>query len=384
VGSRLVSGTAWMLIAVAVVAFAVAAAMGWVEFFVLTATAIAAIGAAVPFVVGGGGLELERELPAGRRVTVGDDAIIALTARNPTSKSIAATVIDEPVAGDSRSIEIGRLDAGSEVPLPYPLPTERRAVVQLGPSTVARSDPFGLLRRSVGTLGIDRVWVHPRYRIVKELPVGFAKDLEGQTFDNSPAGDIAFHTIREYAPGDDIRHVHWMSTARSADGTIMVRHYVDNRRPALCVVVDPGLVSADADLFERAVEVVATLGVSGIRRDVRPSTFIGDRQVLEESSKQQPEAFLDELAGYVPQQDVTSEAAVAHALHASPNTSVLVYVTGAQTVSSVRSVSDRFRRRKRMLIVNLIAEDEPIKIPRVPTLNVKGLAGFVTAWNALS
>ena len=70
----------------------------------------------------------------------------------------------------------------------------------------------------------------------RPLPVGFAKDLEGPTSDASPAGDIAFHALRPYQLGDDHRHIHWMSTART--GTLMVRHYVDNRRPTLAVLLD--------------------------------------------------------------------------------------------------------------------------------------------------
>ena len=123
----------------------------------------------------------------------------------------------------------------------YPLPTARRGVVQVGPALIVKTDLLHLMRREIEQTGVQTLWVHPRVAALAPLPVGFAKDLEGPTSDASPAGDVAFHALREYELGDDHRHIHWMSTART--GTLMVRHYVDNRRPSITAVVDTDLAS---------------------------------------------------------------------------------------------------------------------------------------------
>jgi len=47
------------------------------------------------------------------------------------------------------------------------------------------------------------------------VPAGRARDLDGPTFDSSPQGSAAFHTLRDYVPGDERRHIHWRSTART-------------------------------------------------------------------------------------------------------------------------------------------------------------------------
>ena len=48
---------------------------------------------------------------------------------------------------------------------------------------------------------------------------------------------MAFHALRPYQLGDDHRHIHWMSTART--GSVMVRQNVDNRVPSVVVLLDP-------------------------------------------------------------------------------------------------------------------------------------------------
>ena len=119
------------------------------------------------------------------------------------------------------------------------------------------------MRREIAQTDTQTLWVHPRVAALRPLPVGFAKDLEGPTSDASPAGDVAFHALREYELGDDHRHIHWMSTART--GTLMVRHYVDNRRPNLTVVVDTEIDSYRSERqFDLAIEVAASLGVSSM------------------------------------------------------------------------------------------------------------------------
>ena len=43
-------------------------------------------------------------------------------------------------------------------------------------------------------------------------------------------------TLRDYAPGDDLRHVHWRSTARR--GHLMMRQNETRRRTPVLVMLD--------------------------------------------------------------------------------------------------------------------------------------------------
>ena len=63
--------------------------------------------------------------------------------------------------------------------------------------------------------------------------------------------------LRPYVPGDELRHLHWKATART--GQLIVREYVDPAQPWCVVVLDTRRDVLDADAFEAAVEIVASV-----------------------------------------------------------------------------------------------------------------------------
>ena len=74
------------------------------------------------------------------------------------------------------------------------------------------------------------------------LGAGLLRDLEGVATDAVSQSDLAFHALREYAPGDDLRHVHWRSSAKAmasgGESQLLVRQYLDTRRSHATIVVD--------------------------------------------------------------------------------------------------------------------------------------------------
>ena len=156
-----------------------------------------------------------------------------------------------------------------------PIPSRRRGPLALGPWRAERVDPWGLLRRRVGVVEGVTVMVVPRVRPVSlaNLPAAMAE------FGGSPEmGSTTFAMLREYVIGDELRHVHWKSSAKV--GTLMMRQYVDVTRPRLTLVlVVDQRAYADADEFEDAVDLAASLasvaGAAG--RDVDLATTAGER-----------------------------------------------------------------------------------------------------------
>ena len=82
------------------------------------------------------------------------------------------------------------------------------------------------------------------------------RDQEGIPSDEISMSDLAFHALREYVPGDELRHVHWRSSAKASK--LLIRQYHDTLRSHLTVVVDDDSGSyGDPEDFETAVSVAA-------------------------------------------------------------------------------------------------------------------------------
>ena len=61
---------------------------------------------------------------------------------------------------------------------------------------------------------VTEILVRPPMVPLDSLGAGLLRDLEGVTTDAVSASDLAFHALREYVPGDDLRHIHWRSSAK--------------------------------------------------------------------------------------------------------------------------------------------------------------------------
>jgi uncharacterized protein (DUF58 family) len=156
-----------------------------------------------------------------------------------------------------------------------PVPTHRRGPVSLGPWVLERVDPWGLMRRRVGEVEGVALLVVPRVRPVSlaALPSALA-DFGG----SAEMGTTTFATLREYVIGDELRHVHWRSSAKT--GKLMMRQYVDVTRPRITLVlVAEERAYTSADEFEEAVDFVASLAAvaSSSGLDVEVVTTSGER-----------------------------------------------------------------------------------------------------------
>ena len=155
------------------------------------------------------------------------------------------------------------------------VPTARRGPVSLGPWVLERVDPWGLFRRQVGELEGVALLVVPRVRPVSlaALPSALA-DFGG----SAEMGTTTFATLREYVIGDELRHVHWRSSAKT--GKLMMRQYVDITRPRITLVlVTEDRAYTSADEFEEAVDFTASLAAvaSSSGLDVEVATTAGER-----------------------------------------------------------------------------------------------------------
>ncbi|WBB67562.1 DUF58 domain-containing protein [Micromonospora sp. WMMD812] len=210
------------------------------------------------------------------RVGRGEPASMTLTVRN-TARLRAANLLAEDRCGDQAvPVPLLRLRPGTDTTVRYDVPTRRRGVVRVGPLRVTRRDPLGLVALSRPYGATVPVWVHPRIHPLSAVPTGAGRSLDGRV-DAVAHGSITFDSLREYVVGDELRRVHWRTSARV--GELMVRENVDTSLPRIVVLLDnraaahPDQRDGVAGSFESSCEAAASIVTAAHRADL-PATLL--------------------------------------------------------------------------------------------------------------
>jgi uncharacterized protein (DUF58 family) len=221
--------------------------------------------------------------------------------------------------------------------------------------------------------------VHPRLLSLHPLPTGISHHLEGPASDVSPQGTTTFHRIREYVVGDDLRTVHWPSTAHA--GKLVVRHNVDTAQPYSVILtdLDPGRYSAES--FEEAIDVTASLVASLAvgKAPIQLRLTNGDR--LGGPQPRDPVAMVDYLTGVQPDPggSLNDELML---LRRDRGGSALIVVSGQLDVASLPQVAALRRRFDRVVVAMLIPR--PGRLPVYAGLTMvcaASAAEFARTWN---
>jgi uncharacterized protein (DUF58 family) len=200
------------------------------------------------------------------RVARGDPASMSLTVGN-ASRLRAANLVATDRCGPARvPVPLLRLRPRRDTTVDYAVPTRRRGVVPVGPLHVTRADPLGLIELSRTYGETTTVWVHPKIHLLRAVPAGMARSLDGR-IDKVPHGTITFDSLREYVVGDELRRVHWRSSAKV--GELMVREQLDTSEPTIVVLLDDRAAAhPDPETFESACEAAASIVAAAVREDL--------------------------------------------------------------------------------------------------------------------
>jgi uncharacterized protein (DUF58 family) len=282
------------------------------------------------------------------RVTVGAPSTVELAVTNDGKSRMLPLKMELAVGRNAVVFDVPSLPSGGSHDELFVLPTSRRSVIPVGPATSVRGDPLGLTRRALDWTTPVSLYVHPRITRLEHLGAGFLRDLEGQVTNDLSTNDLAFHALREYAPGDDRRFIHWKTTARVGD--LMVRQFVDTRRSHLAVVVDTDESSyLDEEEFELAVSLAGSLGVRA-KLDEQEVTLSAGDAIHECNDGQQ---LLDQLAGVESRGggiDVLGQSLRLQRTAASVSTAA-IFTGSARPVTDLSAASSRFGESVRKLVV---------------------------------
>ncbi|MEX0869702.1 MAG: DUF58 domain-containing protein, partial [Nitriliruptoraceae bacterium] len=314
------------------------------------------------------------------RVVVGEQAVARVSARSGNRRRASGGRIEVPVGVGTAVFDVPTITEQATWEDSFIVPTNRRAVITVGPARAVTADPLGAAQRDIVSGSQTELYVHPLTVNLPSLSSGWMRDLEGQTTNDLSPSDVAFHTLREYVPGDDRRHIHWRSSAKI--GTLMVRQFVDTRRSqiGLALPLSPD-VWDDEDTFELGVQVIGSLGRTAIL-DGQAVQAVAGRRTLAVHTGQR---LLDELAAVDPDETEPGlEDFVRSAAAALDGSSITVIATGeAADHAELRRQCERFGHSTKVVTVTVAPGQEPQRrtVGRVTMLTVGDLDGLVRLLN---
>lgn len=212
----------WQVIAVGVAVFFVARLIGTTQFHQLAYALLALpVASLILGVAGSRGVRYARFVPPGTHLTAGESSGVTLELSRPRFGATKAAAVDRlpgPRTLDFPSPRGGDRTSRLEVSLSFP----RRGVYELGPAEVRVADPFGLLGFSRTFPEKTEVVVYPKTHPLPGFPLRGGDMEAGSRGSRGQRGD-EFAGLREYRRGDDRRHIHWKSVART--GELLVKEF---------------------------------------------------------------------------------------------------------------------------------------------------------------
>lgn len=323
------------------------AQLHWLELTTLAVACLAALTLALP--------QLLRPRPARvdlslrPRTTVAGTSGSAVVVIEAGALRLLTPILSVSLDGVRTTLSLPSVRARTEHVERFEVPAPRRGVQVVGPLVHEVSDLLGLLRRRVRWAAETELLVRPRTVHLASLATGVLSDLEGAPSSQLSVSDLAFHALREYTPGDDLRHVHWRSSARAS--RLLVRQYLETTRSHATVVLDPDPASyVGEDDFELAVSIAASLALRAALDDFDVTWVSGPTEV----TSREPETLLDSACRLAAAPDDLVQRARRTA-SAVGGTSLVAVVSGARAdLRSLRLASTSFGTEPRRLVVQAV------------------------------
>lgn len=202
------------------------------------------------------GAEPQRGLPAR----------VSLTLKNKSPRAVSEIRL-ESLAPEWASPEselrwaVPRLHSGEQASTDYSLTCQRRGEHRLPPVKVVSGAPFGLF-------SVSRLFHHEQsflvYPAIEKLPQTHTRARVaislGELVSPRDRGDShSLRALREYAPGDDLRHVHWKASAKRG-GNLLIREHHAQAPSRVQILLDSSAQTDEFSLaFERAVVLAASV-----------------------------------------------------------------------------------------------------------------------------
>jgi len=349
--------------------------------------------AALSFLIAGavlvGWLSIRRGVPevnVTRRLhpaLVGEGATVSveLIATTDTPRVSRYIAIEDEIRqlGQAR-FRIGTLVPGAVFSGVYEIACHTRGVYELGPAMLSRSDPFAFTKVGEPAGTVDTLIVYPKVEDLNGLPTlrGVDPSLQASRAETVRRGGEDFFSLREYQTGDDLRRVHWPTTARRDE--MMIRQFETPWEPRALVVVDPrSAVYADQEAFETAIRGAASAVHHFFSAGLGADLWTGGEFTSLESNPY--EAAMRTLAGLQPTGAFDLGAAAAR-LRLKGRGGTLVIVTGNPDAQVAAVTQHLTHHAGAMVLLTVSSNAIPTSFGRsgATIVSIRPGEAWATAW----
>ncbi|WP_078911277.1 DUF58 domain-containing protein [Streptomyces sp. NRRL WC-3742] len=206
------------------------------------------------------------------RAVAGQEARVHLRVDNVSRVPTGVLLLEDQVPyvlGPRPRFVLDRVEPRGFREVSYRVRSDLRGRYPLGPLQLRLSDPFGMCEVGRAFTASDTLTVVPQVQALPYVRLLGAWGGQGESASHSLAlaGDDDV-ILREYRPGDDLRRVHWKSTARY--GELMVRREEQPQKARATVLLDTREFghrgSGPASSFEWAVSCAASVSAHLLER----------------------------------------------------------------------------------------------------------------------
>ena len=143
----------------------------------------------------------------------------------------------------------------------------RRGYIYFKDTIIARSDPFGLVRKLKRYNLRDKLLVLPKYYKFPDIAMPGKRKYQhgGMSLASSVGDSEEFFSLRDYRPGDPLKAIHWRSYAKK--GEPVIKEYQDEYFSRLGLVLDTFIENQPDYVFEDAVSVAASVCMARHQQD---------------------------------------------------------------------------------------------------------------------
>lgn len=265
----------------------------------------------------------------------------------------------------------------------------KRGVYTFGPAQLSSGDVFGFRRQYRDDEQVDNLTVFPRVVPVEQLGLPAGRPVGEWAARRKVVEDpLRFSTVREYAPGDNPRYIHWKATART--GMLQTKVFEPSDTLSLTLAVDVRtrgrayeyvpeyleyVISAAASLAVHALNDRYMVGLCANGLGEQGETWL---QIKPGRHPQQATQLLSVLAALEPFRGLPFEEMLYQMQPRLPFGSTVVAVTAVPTEDLYEALLDLEESGHPTLLLT-VGDDKPA----VPEMLTAYHLGGRDAWNRL-